>query len=346
MQQVHERILSTFMVEFPELVDDMRRADHNYDYKNLNPYHMEGTVWTHTMMVFNESVQRGYSPVVQLAALLHDVGKPKSQEVRRDNKRVRFFGHDGLSYYMSCDVMNSGVFDFLNLTDVEIHIVLKLTACHSMLFDYKNSSQNIKKDNHFLKYLVELVNCDNAGRITTDLEQAKCTWDHLLVSEESNVEITDIVETIDSPTLTVLVGPSNSGKSTYLRNSSLNATVISRDSIVEMLGDGETYTECWKTVDHKKVDEELLFQFNTALKKRENITVDMTNMSIKSRRKWVNPAKQKGYVTKAIVFTTGLEEMTSRAGKQKDKKISAWIIEKMCKQFSYPLELNEVEVVV
>jgi len=189
------------------------------------------------------------------------------------------------------------------------------------------------------------VNCDNAGRITTDLEQSKCNWDDLLTLEESNVEIANCEETVNSPTLTVLVGPSNSGKSTYLRNSSLNATVVSRDSIVEMMGDGETYNECWKTADHKKVDEELLFQFNTALKARENIIVDMTNMSVKTRRKWVNPAKQKGYVTKAVVFTTGLEEMTTRAGKQKDKKIPYWIIEKMCKQFSYPLEFHEVEVV-
>jgi len=356
MQLVHERILSTFMVEFPKLVDDMRSAVHNYDSKNLNPYHMEGTVWTHTMMVFNEAIRREYSPVVQLAALLHDVGKPKACEVRHDNRRVGFFGHDGLSYYISCDVMNSGVFDFLNLTDYETHTVLKLTACHSMLFDYKKSKniQNIQRDNRFLKYLVALVNCDNAGRITSDLEQSKCTWDHLLISDSDVSNISEAVlsncetENLsnDMSKLNVLVGPSNSGKSTYLKSLNDSSVVISRDSIVETMGDGETYNECWKTVDHKKVDEELMFQFNAALKKRENITVDMTNMSVKSRRKWVNPAKQIGYTTKAVVFTTGLEEMTTRAIKQKDKKISTWIIEKMCKQFAYPMEFDEAEVVV
>jgi len=134
---VHERLLSVFTDNFPDLVRDMRNADHNYDSKNLNPYHMEGSVWTHTMMVFNEAVKRGYSPVVMLAALLHDVGKPKAKEVVHKTKRVRFFGHDGLSYYISCDVLNSGVFDFLGLTKHEKQTVLKLTACHSMLFDYK-----------------------------------------------------------------------------------------------------------------------------------------------------------------------------------------------------------------
>lgn len=53
-------------------------------------YHPEGDVWTHTVMMLNELDRP--SPVLALAVLLHDIGKPRTRTVDPDG-RIRFMGH-------------------------------------------------------------------------------------------------------------------------------------------------------------------------------------------------------------------------------------------------------------
>lgn len=53
-------------------------------------YHPEGDVWTHTVMMLNELNHP--SPLLALAVLLHDIGKPETQTVD-DQGVIRFRGH-------------------------------------------------------------------------------------------------------------------------------------------------------------------------------------------------------------------------------------------------------------
>ena len=55
-------------------------------------YHSEGDVWVHTLRVIELAPK---SPVLQLAALLHDIGKPGTRTER--GERVKFIGHEKLS---------------------------------------------------------------------------------------------------------------------------------------------------------------------------------------------------------------------------------------------------------
>ena len=75
---------------FPEMVEDMQKAQHHYDWENLNPHHLEGDVWSHQMMVSGQVRDREYGRTVNIAALCHDLGKPVCRDVRHDTKRVRF----------------------------------------------------------------------------------------------------------------------------------------------------------------------------------------------------------------------------------------------------------------
>ena len=82
-------MLSRFMRGHPELVFAMEEADHNHSCLELNPYHMEGSVWTHTMMVFNNAIKKEYPTEVCLAALFHDIGKGFTREVKWSEKYGR-----------------------------------------------------------------------------------------------------------------------------------------------------------------------------------------------------------------------------------------------------------------
>jgi predicted kinase len=137
-------------------------------------------------------------------------------------------------------------------------------------------------------------------------------------------------------TITVLTGLPRAGKSTYCKMLK-NVTIISRDDILmQYAKEGETYSEVWKRLqdtDQKDIDKELQSRFNKAVKSGDNIVIDMTNTSKKSRRKWL--ANAKGYFKKCIVFPTGIKTCDSRNAP--DKNIPKDVLESMSKRFVVPL---------
>jgi len=107
----NHKILEIFYREHPELVKTMNNISHNASDTDLSPHHLEGSIWTHTLMVFNYACDKNYPLVVKLAALLHDLGKTKTKNDRFHDKtgtlRRSFIGHDGVSFYMCLDVLKS-----------------------------------------------------------------------------------------------------------------------------------------------------------------------------------------------------------------------------------------------
>ena len=65
------------------------------------PYHPEGDVWTHTLMLL-EQLEPGCSMMLAWGALLHDVGKPPTFRVAPD--RIRFDGHVDVGVAMGADI--------------------------------------------------------------------------------------------------------------------------------------------------------------------------------------------------------------------------------------------------
>jgi predicted kinase len=100
-------LVGWIQTNFSKLVEEMKNSTHHYDYENLNPYHLEGDIWTHTMMVYNEAKRLSNSNNVHLAALLHDIGKPTSRFTKTDgdiNKCV-FYSHENISTYLAVPLL-------------------------------------------------------------------------------------------------------------------------------------------------------------------------------------------------------------------------------------------------
>jgi len=369
-------LIERFIKNFPHIKADMSASDHNYSSTELNPYHIEGDVWTHTMMVLNVARLNNYPIEVQLACLLHDVGKAYTrEETIKTNKEtgaeynyVSYNGHDGVSFYNAVEILQTAYADML--TEDQMFTIAKLVALHSNLYSWQNSGDDVSierikqayaGDMVFLGTLAKLAHCDADGRVHMGKTRSVADADprggkrFLDFEKITPYASTREGEKLKRPMLTLLVGPPCAGKSTWkAENIQSCTTVISRDAYVEQLGEGDTYSEKFKSLskeDQAKIDQLVLKDFNAALKIGEGIVVDMTNMSKSSRKKFVSPAKRSGYVIEAVVFHVGVKTMKARNLSRTIKEgkfIPTHVFDNMMKSFSYPLfdEVDFVEDVI
>ena len=94
------------------------------------------------------------------------------------------------------------------------------------------------------------------------------------------------IDKLKDPYILILIGPPLSGKSTWINKnfSDKEVTVISRDQLVLDVYGEDDYNAAFKNVDQKKVNRLLEQSFVDANDNRENVIVDMTNMTSKRRR--------------------------------------------------------------
>ena len=124
-----------------DIIELMRNTNHNVDSKNLNEYHLEGDVWSHTMLTFfnsfdkcefNNDIKFVFQLAKPICALFHDIGKPECRFVK--NEKVVFYGHESLSisyavdflYYLN-NIYKWDQNDFLRLVET-----VTFSICHHL----------------------------------------------------------------------------------------------------------------------------------------------------------------------------------------------------------------------
>lgn len=88
---------------------------------------------------------------------------------------------------------------------------------------------------------------------------------------------------LKEPFVMLLVGPTLSGKSTWLRNNYPDVNVISRDEILMEVAGTRDYNKAFETVDQKLVDKVLADRLSESNTNKISTIVDMTNMTKKRR---------------------------------------------------------------
>ena len=175
---------------------------------------------------------------------------------------------------------------------------------------------------------------------------AKIAMDHLMEDpiyydklEKMENEVTN--ESTTNPTITILVGPPASGKSTWVNKNKKNSIIISRDDIVEKhaKNHGITYNETFGNKEiQKAVNTELESHTVKTIKSGKDIIVDMTNMSKKSRSRMLNRVPD-NYTKNAVVFNVPKSELIKRLDnreKETGKHIPLNVIDDMIKRFEQP----------
>jgi len=378
-------VIKYFQLNFKDLVEDLKNCTHHYDSDNLNPWHLEGDCWTHTLMVLKqvqareESLYPSEYNALVLAAICHDLGKPAARSIDDEAKKVRFKGHEGISFFKSIKVLDKMLKD--GMIDAQIkEMVLKIVSLHSSIFDAitdgKLNTESLKikyTQNHKLFYLVtKMSEADSRGRFCIDPDNFRANFyadDYSIRALTTYFKDQDYqhgqFKTPDDcqAKLTILIGPPCSGKDYYLSNKMEpedEFVIISRDTVVmefgQRMGLGSEYSEIWRRLTdeyQREIDQIVLRQFDDSVKERKNIVINMTNMSRKSRLKWLkNPLILKNdcnYFKEAIVFCTDYDTLFQRNSSRYEltgKFIPDYVMHNMMSGFAFPMydEFDSIKI--
>lgn len=365
-----EEVLKLFIENYFDLVTKMNEINHGYNNNYNNNVHLEGTIWTHSMMVLNQAQPTN---IQIFSALCHDIGKcfvPRdidkgtTKSTEKEGRR-RFNNHEAVSVFYAKGVLEKiGLY----LTHKEKEAILFVVANHGRLYPYFEDGsipeKNYKKIAGMFKnkeYFRELTNfyiADHNGRFNfsdnygADMYKLKENFRDIygLIENSKSSCVHDVP---DVPVITLLIGPPRSGKSTAVESilnnqpNGTNIVVISRDQTLmdywkEISELDLSYQDVFKNLtddDQKEINKRIQNQFQTATKAKENIIIDMTNMSKKTRKKWL----LKNYYKKAIVFIESRSCLLSR--NTPEKFIQPVVIDSMLERFVYPMydEFDEIE---
>lgn len=153
------------------------------------------------------------------------------------------------------------------------------------------------------------------------------------------------------PTLHVPIGPSGSGKTTLynkIKNENPQVQQFSFDTLRHEWYDKDDYNRAWKmSTEDKEFSNKAQQVFKDLIKSGQDVFVDNTNLTPKSRRFWVDYAKRNGYRTVAYVFNVPVDELIARQDTRPDKKVPAAAVQQQASVVKAPLdgEFDEVRPV-
>jgi predicted kinase len=122
----------------------------------------------------------------------------------------------------------------------------------------------------------------------------------------------------------MLIGPTLSGKSTYIRSNYPSTEVISRDEIVMEVFGSRDYNSAFKEVDQKEVDRRLADRLVAAAAAKKSVIVDMTNMTVKRRMATLRNFG-KDFARVAVVFPILSDEEYEKRNIDRNAKENKWI---------------------
>jgi len=148
----------------PEVLPEisvMRGVEHD----TSRGFHMEGDVFNHVMLVVKNA-----KPTVthQLGALLHDIAKPATQEIKGD--KITFIGHEDVGEGMATDTMKRLKFDSNTISDVALTVKHHMRP-HALVrhgLKMKSVRKLMRKVGDKVDLLLDLVEADSLGNLPVE----------------------------------------------------------------------------------------------------------------------------------------------------------------------------------
>jgi len=377
--ELFNKEIYNFLKNKTEVFYDMKNCNHHHSNGSINTHHEEGSVFNHTMLVV-DYLLREYEDMLNketiIAAYLHDYGKCFVRE-EKENK-VRFFSHHNRALNETISIIKRIKSEVETCKNINIPFVLYLINFHMAdkveKFSPKEFAHKFKAIYkvvgtsifNFIDQLFYIFEADNFGRIAenkTDISYYRDNHDKTISYISFITESEDIfnakdnlekeIEMFSRPICCLLIGPSSSGKSTYLSTiDTKNYKLISRDEIViskyaKMSNSKDfSYSTAFKNVNQEEVNKELYELIKTTINNEENFIVDMTNCSAKARRKILSNLK-KNYIKIAKTFVESSKTILSRNSFINGKNIPESAIYDMFNRFMLPTydEFDKIEFI-
>lgn len=320
-------------------------------------YHREANVGIHTDMVVSEYISRcpeiwNRNHVIGfLVSVFHDVGKPSSEITKYSDERgvYRVYYNHNL---VSSRLWEDYIMENLNLLDdifeipfhdiygitwmIEHHLPWKIKN-HSKLKDYVYTVRNIL-DNGYTDIYGHVLLSDSVGRVTDDTENnlvEATKW----VSDFNSLIRLDYRDSVvyKDKILYMPIAASGTGKSTFTKKFKDNIKIHSLDDFRELEYPSDDYLSSYFLAEadpefFKKANAEYIKLLDSG----ENVLVDNTNLSKKTRNHYIIEARKRGYELIAVVFPISLKQLTEQQVNRTDKIIGEDVYVPMYNRLQQP----------
>ena len=351
------KILEWFNKNYQNTINEMKECNHNLSDTDLSPYHAEGTIWTHTMMVYSQLLPTA-SNDLKLAALLHDIGKPYCQVIKEGKGRISFTGHEHYTSFKAIDVLNKfeeemgeinkeNILYAINYHDL-LHKSVKSTEDGIIFIPEENK---IKLNEMFdvnldlYELLFDLSYADMRGRISKDMALSIEKYEVLRNYIPYRGEQTKKTKELKAHFLIGLPGSGKSTKATKLLKDNPDLVYISiDDEIMNLNKYGFSYNSAWSKERQKKATKVILDKMLDCIDNKKSFIMDAGNFSEKIRQRRLNHVPN-SYERVAHVMLASESFIKNEMKKRDDKNVPFENIKDMSKDFLYPslFEFDRIE---
>ena len=357
-------MLKWFEENFPDYVEEMKICEYSHPEGDANKHHLEGDVWSHTLLAYEYGVSRGAPRAILWALLLHDIGRVHTRMEDDEERRVFFSDFEGVSCFVALEMLKRA-----RVQQKEQLIILKLIAFQYTIIDYikydspdKNELLKLfEYEEEILYYLALYVECDLFGRKVDesvshlyDIEKIK---EFQKFAKDKKNKIKKVQRKKNR--LYLLVGPPCSRKSTWMQRQSGKFLVVNRDSSMEHIGkkyNKHTFNEAYDLIESSEsIKKEVSAHYRhieSFVKKSKNIDIiiDNPNLKLKHRKEWID-IFHTTHTIKAILFLSSFEALVQcdRARYMSSGKSigDGAILDKLV-DFIYPLPsegIDEIDII-
>lgn len=370
---IHSVVFECFVSMKPEVIYQMKTCDHSLNIHLLNPYHMEGDVWTHTCLVYNSlkllkefnDLDLKQKLLVCIIAICHDLGKPFTRHIN-ENNYVTFYGHEKRSVIETITILDFLIKTFkINAHDV--YFILLIISLHSEYWkedcNLDNIYSSLNYDDWLLSIYKVLTKADSIGQITSnslngtkkDIFSLSFTVPEILPEFDKHKQV-----------VSLMIGCPASGKDTIanalIYKSTESSRIVSYDDIrvdlykeafpnididINTLSSNELYQNAWKWCNEKRInlDEIMYTQIREILASGRNVIISNTNVTKKARKSHIERLRKEfgdSINIGAIFVCVDRFDLCDRdeQRKDKDKSVGEKVITRMYNNFELP-ELNE-----
>ncbi|MDO5536620.1 MAG: hypothetical protein Q4F72_03725 [Desulfovibrionaceae bacterium] len=156
----------------PDLVCALKESRHVYP-GQLSPYHLEDSVWTHTLLALQAALDREDFTIEDiLCALVHDFAKPASAAVIRKSdgtKKISFARHGPMGAQAAVDFLAALCRHMPGLIDADgIARIAAAVSGHIEFYDLRDAEEALRycsNDPALLRTLSRILYCDLQGSV-------------------------------------------------------------------------------------------------------------------------------------------------------------------------------------
>ncbi len=351
----------TYM-KYHKWIQRMDDTLHSIDPENPSPYHLEGSIWTHTELVIEEVEKICQDnpnldcDILKTLALVHDIGKVVAYEDVPEKGIRKFTNH----WTWSGNIFRKMLLEID--PDVELLRLFNLykivQAHHLNLFPKHIKEAAVYDFNQYHRELLNnLILADRRGRITQkdyllfQIPESKAHKQPIVVEES----IEEILHLLPKRAVYVPIGAPNSGKSYVAKilKEHMDIHVNGFDNIRTQLAFGKPieevsskeYQEAHEKIKGSVLGDTLAKDLNAAILEGKSVYVDNTNLKYKYRKSLLTRLKRLPRV--AIFFIHNRPNLLKVRNEERTIKIPEHVIENMYYTTQYPSygEFDEIVLI-